>query len=67
MDDDRLIMPLFEQPPRPRCRRELSVKTPMRLSTLAVRGDKCLLVETMVETMGLEPTTPCVQGRCSSH
>jgi hypothetical protein len=24
-------------------------------------------VETMVETMGLEPTTPCVQSRCSSH
>ena len=20
-----------------------------------------------VETMGLEPTTPCVQSRCSSH
>jgi ABC-type polar amino acid transport system ATPase subunit len=30
-------------------------------------GDPLTAFDHWVETMGLEPTTPCVQSRCSSH
>ena len=32
-----------------------------------VRSNLCLPVTTMVEPMGVEPTTSCLQGRCSPN
>ena len=55
-------------PSRPsRLHRVIYCVNVVRFSEAPPQGQKPLWLLGKVETMGLEPTTPCLQSRCSSR